>query len=244
MQLVYSPTPKQIPTRSPRRLPRSYISTFIGEAGQVLNLPMDEATGTTLRDISPAGNHGTRSGTSWQETPSLWGLYFNNLNDYVSSPYNLNFNGAFTIVLWFYTTVQPAANRRVVLRNAPNDEGITIDRNGGAFQGRLERSIPALNRLPISNTVIPANRWNHIVITKQAWVGAPCQWLSYLNGAADGGLADSWAFPDPAGVIRLGGNGGGLGIEGIIPEYRLYENVIFDLARVQRDYELGRRVYL
>ncbi|MEM2374221.1 MAG: LamG domain-containing protein [Thermoproteota archaeon] len=100
----FNPPPFDAPIRYPRQIPKVVVPSFIGDAGQVLNLLMHEGAGDTVKDYSGLGNHGKIYGASWVDGPYGWALSFNGVNNYVQVPYSpsLDITDAITILFWIY----------------------------------------------------------------------------------------------------------------------------------------------
>ncbi|MFH1366446.1 MAG: LamG-like jellyroll fold domain-containing protein [Patescibacteria group bacterium] len=79
--------------------------TAVFETDLLADWNFNEGSGATLTDISGYGNNGTISGATWAAGKEGSALQFDGMNDYVSIPYNSNFDlGAtsqFTIEYWF-----------------------------------------------------------------------------------------------------------------------------------------------
>lgn len=201
---------------------------FIIDDSLVLFLPFYALKGSTFKSVD-------RNQHTCAVTGALWGpdgRSFDGLDDKITCTYDLDFNSAFTLELWYYTAVSGDTTRRVLLKNANNSEGIYIS-STAEFVDQLGRAIPAVNRLSISSGTIPTDIPVHIVVTKTAWTGAQAIWSSFLQGVASGGRTDIYTFPNPTGAIMIGGRGS-LGCNGIIPELRIYDRVL-SLAELQHN---------
>jgi predicted ribosomally synthesized peptide with SipW-like signal peptide len=81
------------------------VTAVFGLSDLLAEWKFNENSGTSVADTSGHGNNGTISGATWVAGRNGSGLEFDGANDYVSIPYNSNFNlGAttsFTIEYWF-----------------------------------------------------------------------------------------------------------------------------------------------
>ena len=98
----YSPKPRQLPKRLPRRRPIKAIPSGIGDQGIVGNwLFYYLKGGNHLHDFSGEGNHGTINGASWKDGRYGWALEFDGVDDYVDCGDNTGEGeGAITLSAW------------------------------------------------------------------------------------------------------------------------------------------------
>jgi len=99
----YSPQPRQLPKRLPRRRPIKAIPSGIGDKGIVGNwLFYYLKGGDHLHDFSPYKNHGTINGAKWVDGRYGWALDFSGGDYYVEAPDapSLDFSGSFSMVYW------------------------------------------------------------------------------------------------------------------------------------------------
>jgi len=98
----YSPKPRQLPKRLPRRRPIKAVPSGLGDKGIVGNwLFYNLKGGDHLHDFSPYDNHGTINGAKWKDERYGWALDFDGADDYVDCGASVMDNlSAFTLIYW------------------------------------------------------------------------------------------------------------------------------------------------
>jgi len=96
------------------------LVTVVDAAGPILNLPMNEGTGTTVADTSGNGSNGVlQNGPTWTTGKSGTGVKFDGKDDtlYVSSPTALNtVKTGVTVSAWVYRNANQAGDIAVLAR--------------------------------------------------------------------------------------------------------------------------------
>jgi len=113
----YSPKPRQLPKRLPRRKPIKVVPSGIGDEGIVGNwLFYYLKGGDHLHDFSSYDNHGTLTSTNtdrpkWVDGKCGWALGFDGTDDYVKVPDDpsLDITDEITIAIWVKSNI-PASS--------------------------------------------------------------------------------------------------------------------------------------
>jgi len=95
----FNPPPFDAPIRYPRQIPKAVVPSFIGEAGQVLNLLMHEGAGNVVKDYSGFNRHGRIYDAVWVDGKWGWCLSFNGTSAYVALPSPI-LSPPWTILAW------------------------------------------------------------------------------------------------------------------------------------------------
>ena len=127
-----------------------YNSVVLSE--KILELHMDENTGSTAYDSSGYGNNGTLNNTSWTAGIRGNALSFNKTS-YIDFPSSLNINNAITMSAWVYPL--SSSTQFIISDRTPcTSEGFSLKNNGvaGNINGDFNLNI---NPLPI-------NTWSYL----------------------------------------------------------------------------------
>lgn len=114
----FNPLPFDAPITYPRQIPKVVVPSFIGEAGQVLNLLMHHGAGTIVRDYSGYGNGGAFIvPPGWVDGSWGWALRFNGLTNYVRVPHSasLNVSTGITAEAWIRLTALGTGVHKYIL---------------------------------------------------------------------------------------------------------------------------------
>jgi len=97
----FTPKPRQLPKRLPRRKPIKVVPSGIGDEGIVGDwLFYYLKGGDHLHDFSPEKNHGTIHGAKWVDGRYGWALDFDGVDDYVDIPDSIPVGKNITVLVW------------------------------------------------------------------------------------------------------------------------------------------------
>ena len=185
-----------------------------GVAGIVVGYNM-EASGATLPDISGNGNDGTITGA----TPSIWGLVFDGVDDYVdvnSQP--LTTNTSFTVLLRFNLKSLPVTGY-ITDRIANTSELIHVYQEGDDIKFRVRGDNGVGISTVIIADVLQIDQWFDVVCVRDM---VSDSLIIYLNGAnRTTALDQTTSIIDP--TLKIG-NSQTLGypLNGTIADTKIY----------------------
>ena len=217
-----SPFPPRAPTRYPRRFPKTVVGSMVGRPNQVLNLPMHEGAGATVRDLSGCGNHGVlRGGILWVDGSHGWALRFNGTDTYVEIPHSAVLEPTdFALSLWVYPTAY-GAMRAIVAKRTSAYNGYfifyhtttnTINWDWGGYPYRWDTGY-----LP------PLNAWTHLAFVRDS----TGRYL-YVNGTLRSSTTDAGGSVASGSVLRIGADTYALQyfFSGIIAKVHMYSRAL------------------
>jgi len=233
-----SPLPFDAPIRSPRQIPKVVVPSFIGDAGQVLNLLMHHGAGDVVRDYSPHGNHGRIYGATWVDGPYGWALDFDG-DDYVNcgKDASIQLINNFTVEVWVLLHV--AANHIVAYWDAPaNHRTWRLQIYDGKFSFDTSPDGVAFDRL-LSTTAVSLEVWYHVAasfLDGEAKI--------YVNGELENSTTYAYtsltAFDE---FVAVGSSSTPDGfLNGTVGMVRLYSKVLA-LDVIRRHYESTKSIY-
>lgn len=211
----------------------------IGKRGRndlVLDLHLDEGSGTTAYDSSRYGNHGTISDASWIDGRYGKALSFDGVNDYVSIPHSgsLDLQNALTLAVWVYRT--RAATEWIMNKNydsATNTQYGILIRDSHSIELYLNGGARVTYTL---NTV---GRWAHIVCV---WDGSTAR--IYVDGELKASASYSATLTSQPYALTLacrkttGGVPGAYWFQGYLDEVRIYNRALSE-EEIKALYEAG-----
>lgn len=222
------PIPREIDALTLVRWATDYLKTILPplDEGLVGYWKFDEGVGSTTKDESQHGHHGTISGAKWVEGKVGKALEFDGSSARVDigNPPALQLTGAMTLCAWILVDDYQENGRIVCKQNGPGERGWAIN---------IERQKFARIQVPIDNntTVGPqtptlsVGQWYHI-----AGVYAPGKEIHmYLDGKLVGTLdqgvpAQQYNCPLP---VRIGARPkNGCYFDGKIDEVRVYARAL------------------
>ncbi len=206
--------------------------------GLVAAFGFNDGSGTTLPDLSGAGNHGTIAGATWVDAGRFGkALSFDGVNDWVTIPdaNSLDLTAGMTLEAW----VKPTAINgweTVLLKESASDLAYALyaDNNGNDNGGP---HVPGVWIRQASGTSfatgpaqLPLNTWTHLAAT---YDGAVVQ--MYVNGTPAGSLERTGPITTTGKPLRIGGNSvWSEWFNGLIDEVRVYNNALSQ-AEIQQD---------
>jgi hypothetical protein len=142
-------------------------------AGLVAYYAFDESSGTTVGDLSGAGNSGTMSGAT--RAPGVRGgaLRFDGVNDWVTvaDSASLDLSSALTIEAWVNPAAQAGNWRTVVMKERTGGLAYALYAHDGApLAGGTNRpagyvNVAAADRPVRGSSALPLNTWSHLAMT-------------------------------------------------------------------------------
>ena len=213
-------------------------------------LQMDETSGTTATDSSPAaGGNGTHPGTYGAgvtlgtPTPSgslaTFGLNTGATNNPVTSTaapitvaastaFDNIGTGDFSVELWFNTSNVSSREDLFTYKGTPSDLGVQLSANGA---GRL--TFYHNGTIVNPATTVTPNVWHLVVATRSAGTDT-----IYLDGNSLGSAADALTVNTGGGAMLVGSNNPALPVTGTLDEFAFY-NTALTPAQVTSDYTSG-----
>jgi len=152
------------------------------EPGCVLYLPGYPGSGSSIKDFSGSGNHGTISGATWVRLPSgLWCLSFDGVDDYVNlgNPISLQITGKeIAVELWGkpITMIGGDAWRTVFMKGDYTFLGLRIYRDLSGLTFCIRSGDTSYTA--VYPTALTSGQWYHIA---GVYNGANVK--IYVNGA-------------------------------------------------------------
>jgi len=217
---------------SPASNQASATITNAPPTGLVAAYGFDEATGTTLNDLSGNGNIGTINGPTW--TPSgKYGsaLSFDGVNDWVTvnDSNSLDLTTGMTLAAWVKPAALGTAWRTVLFKEQPGnlEYGLYANRDNGKPNGQVFAGGSAQE---VDGTALTLNAWTHLAVTYDG-----SMLTLWINGAQAATLLAVGNIGTSTGVLRIGGNNiWPEWFSGLIDEVRIYNRPLSQ-AEIQAD---------
>jgi hypothetical protein len=203
----------------------------------VLDLPLNEGSGTTVYDRSGFNNHGTIYNAVWQKIWRDWILYFNGQNAYVDCGNNpvLDLSN-FTISAWIYPISWTHTSFVGIVSKRDSWTGMNWELYYDAGSSRIRFIINQILVIDGVNTNPPINKWSHLVYVKSGSTHK-----LFLN-AINTDTATYSITPNTGHKVRIGVLGGDAisnAFKGYIGEVRILRKPLTD-AQIQVLYNLFR----
>lgn len=238
----FNPLPFDAPIRYPRQVPKTVVPSFIGDAGQVLNLLTHHGAGGVVRDYSGFNNHGTILGPDWVDGSYGWALDYNGATggDYVNVPSSasLNLTGALTIEAWVNPRVLLGKNRIILWKFGAYDLYVTV---GGILIGEVYdgayHTVTSATALLIGNYYYVSFTFDNSLVIDNLKL--------YINGVLDGAPTN---FLGTANIVinsvMIGGNPsvGDAYFAGLIPRLLVYNRALTQPV-ISRHFESTRAIF-
>ena len=209
----------------------------------VLDLRLDEGSGTVAHDWSRYKNDGTIYEAGWTSGPPYgpykgYALDFDGVDDYVDSgnDASLDLTEAVTVEAWI--KIEDYAPYQAIVSKFSSSRGYWIRLGAGAGLGRAEWLLGdnGVERAVSSTTDLSLDTWYHVVGT----LGAGTARI-YINGVDEGSTpASVSSTPASLGVGEWLGMG--YHFNGIIDRVRVYNRAL-TLDEVQQSYDSSKGDY-
>ena len=200
----------------------------------VVYLPLDEADPDDFKDLSPNENDVTAEGGKSVDGRSGRAFKFDDTSEYVEVPNNENLNPTeeVTVEAWVYIEKRPSAWSALVGKN-PYSVGYLMWIEAG--MGPRGLIWVAGTRYNVdSRSMLTEKKWYHVCYTAKQG-----EMKIYIDGELTGTTAiPKGEFGTNANALRVGGQGGGTGFEGIIDEVAVY-SVALTPEEIKQDMEKG-----
>ncbi len=205
------------------------------QAGLVGYWPMDDAAGTTVKDVSGNGHDGTITGAvNWVGgAPGFrWGLQFDGSSTYVTCG-NVTLdpnNKKFSVALWAKFAAGGASQYQGIfaLRTTSSDQALALECSRSAVTSTTA-SLQFGSAYPAATYgiyTLNAGQWVHIAVTLDATLPTPAT-LIYINGGAPIARTGPNFGTATAPMIRIGSSESGANLFcGTIDDVRYYDTVL------------------
>jgi glucose/arabinose dehydrogenase len=193
--------------------------TVAGPPGLVAAYGMNEGSGTSVADASPAANHGTATALSWAAGKYGGALAFGGGPGWVTVPDSpsLRLTGGMTVEAW----IRPAVTtqwRTILMKEYAGGFAYVLDVSGRphtAIHTGTERGL-------FGAAAVPLDTWTHVAAT---YDGTTLR--MYVNGVESSYSPTSGNIRTDGGVLRIGGNSvWGEYFNGLIDEVRIYNRAL------------------
>jgi hypothetical protein len=236
----FNPPPFDAPIRYPRQVPKAVVPSFIGEAGQVLNLLCHHGSGDVVRDYSSYGNHGRIYGAQWIDGMYGWALYFNGTSAYVQVPDSpgLRLTGGGTIEVWvdLATLAQPYDYPGVLFKwDWVNGWKLTYSRPSNTFALERRNAGTAENINTAKNNYV-AGQFYQIIFVDDPVAN---RLTSYINGVLDNQISRTMSIGSYTGSLYLSYGDYLNGLEALI---RIYSRP-FSAEEARYHFESTRSIF-
>jgi len=212
------------------------------QTGLVLWLQFDEKRGNIVYDQSGLGNNGTIYGATFVNSPFLYALSFDGVDDYVrvilpSFPFN-----SFSISIWIYDYKHESYRyeRHIGLYDANKNRMWNLYTTRFSPNNMyFEVWKPDGTSFPIDLLPTPLNQWTHYVITFDGTT-----YKGYVNGTFVSQISN--VPPRDLGQYYLS-IGSALGVDAawsIIDEVRIYNRALSDEEIKQLYYDYIKKHYI
>jgi hypothetical protein len=189
----------------------------------------DEASGTTVTDVSGRANTGTITGATRTTGHSGSALTFNGTSNSVTVPdsSSLDLTSAMTLEAWVNPTIV-SDWRTVMLKEATGNLAYSLYGASGYAGGAPSAWIGSTDLA--STAALPAGAWSHVATT---WDGST--WRLYVDGVQRASRAFAGPIAVSSGALKIGGNAlWGEYFSGRIDDVRIYNRGL-TAAEVLRD---------
>ena len=193
----------------------------------------NEASGSTLTDLSGNGNHGTISGASWSVSGKYGGaLSFDGVNDLVTTAdsASLDLTGGMTLEVWVKPTTLPTDWRTIILKERPGHLAYALYGNTSGNRPSVEVTTSTGNYETRGNSRLSTGTWSYLAGT---YDGSSLK--LYVNGSLVSSRSISGGIFVSTNPLRIGGNSvWGEYFNGLIDEVRVYNRALTQ-AEIQAD---------
>lgn len=199
--------------------------------GLVLDMPLNEGSGSTVFDKSKYSNNGAITGAAWvvdEEKGKC--LSFDGDNDYVTVVDNdvLNFDADqdFTLSAWVKFNVIDGKWRSIINKCIPNNDGFSLmvhPTNSQLYFYRWD-SDSTNSKAFVSNTSLITGIWYHVVLVREAG-GTNRFYINGLEDAIDADVSYNYATNQPLlfGKYSLSPNHF---LDGVVDDIRIYNRAL------------------
>jgi PKD repeat protein len=212
------------PGGSDSEVKTNYITVPPNSSGLVAAYNFNEGAGTTARDASSNGNHGTIAGATWTNQGKFGSaLVFDGIDDWVtiSDANSLDLTTGLTLSAWVYPTATPTGWRTLIQKEQSGGAIYYLHANSDTNRPATGVYIGA-ERILRGGARLSANAWTHVAAT---YDGA--RQRLYLNGIEVASRAQTGQIQVSTGALRIGGNSiWGEFFQGRIDEVRLYNRAL------------------
>jgi len=212
------------------------------QTGLVLWLQFDEKRGNIVYDQSGFGNNGTIYGATFVNSPFLYALSFDGVDDYVSVPHSasLNISGPITILAWVYVT-KLNVDQKICGKQSPGYKLGIYTNNKVEFEIRDPSGTYYFNRNVAGGTVLEANKWYFV---GGWWDGSEIR--SIVNGNFERPYSYTGSMGTTTNPLVIGREpfSSGYYFNGIIDEVRIYNRALSDEEIKQLYYDYIKKHYI
>jgi hypothetical protein len=235
-----NPPPFDTPIVYPRQIPKTVISSFIGDAGQMLNLLMYQGSGNIVKDYSPYKRHGTIYNAIWRDGVYGWALFLNGTNAYVEVP-PIPLNGEITVEAWIWDQ-NIYTNYAGMVFSWYYDSNNVFSLNHYSTTGLQKFDFILSGKVfkAQSTTTIP-NRWLHTVGVLSLSQGFVKLYWDGQNIATTSVTPFTQPTLTPQ-YNRIGQYAGSYWFQGLIAMVRVYNRALTD-AEIKHHYETTKSIF-
>lgn len=216
-------------------IPLTNLELHSADPSLVAAYHCNEATGTTLTDVSGNGNNGIVPAATWNAGGKFGAaLDLNGTSQFVTVPdsASLDLTSGMTLEAWVYPTATTNW-QTVLLKESGGGLAYALYARSNANRPAAYVNIAGVDRAASSGSGLPRNAWSHVAAT---YSGVTV--TLYVNGVLRSSSSVTGTLPATSSPLRIGGNTvWGEYFKGRIDEIRIYNRAL-NAAEIQSDMTL------
>lgn len=199
--------------------------------GLVFWAPMNQGTGSAVRDVSGYGANGTSTGATWYQVAGKRGMSFDGIDDYVTMPYstgtNIEGSSSVSLSVWVWPITQDGGTNYILYKRrfvSSSDRGGFFLQNSAAtpdFSLSNNNNVTTVT----SPSTIGTQTWSHVCGVYNIATGGSV--LLYVNGTqVASGTLTSGIGTHSTTAITISSSSTASDINAVLDDIRIYNRAL------------------